>query len=420
VRSRRSVVAILASLALLLGISAIMAWNLQYAPDESSHVFMVRHHAHSLDPATRQEMSLGALRGHPYFLLSPVPYAVHIPFQWLQEAVGPVDGAARPVYVITRFGGLPIAVAQFALTIAVVRRLFRRATPLQVILIATATNLLPQLRYLHAYVNPDALTVVAGTACFAVALRVLQRTRVGLADAALVGGTLAFAALMRLNIMVAAGMLLLAFAFRVVRQGGSIHERLRFLGVAVAIPVALSGSMYLAFYAELDNGSLLTATTSMEMGDSTFYGVIEPSPPMSRIIEVRIKETPTFWMSTWLWFSRYASLRGPPLRLLLVLCLVGVVGLAVPGGRLRRSGRVIGAAAVAAFVVTWASIASEWLYGQQGRFLLPAGVTALAVVITSTATLVDRIPRLRYGIVLAAATWAVLLLSLNVWGMTKI
>ena len=175
VRSRRAIAAILASLALLLGISAYMAWNLSYGPDESSHVFMVDHHAGSLDPLTREEMSMGALRGHPYFLLSPVPYVVHIPFQWIQEAVGPVEGAAKPAFVITRFGGLLIAVAQFALTIAVVRRLFRGGTPLQVIMIATAANLLPQLRYLHAYVNPDALTIVAGTACFAVALRVLQR-----------------------------------------------------------------------------------------------------------------------------------------------------------------------------------------------------------------------------------------------------
>ena len=234
------------------------------------------------------------------------------------------------------------------------------------------------------------------------------------------GGTLAFAALMRLNIAVTAGTLLLAFAFRLVRQGGPIRERVRYLGVAVALPVLFSGGMYLAFYAELDNGSMLTATTSMEMGDSTFSGVIEPSPPMSRIVEVRLGETPTFWMSTWLWFSRFATLRGPPLRLLLVLSMVGVVGLAVPGGRLRRSGRVVGAAAVAAFVITWASIASEWLYGQQGRFLLPAGVTALAAVITSTALLVDRIPPLRYGIVITAGVWAALLFSLNVWGISKI
>ena len=419
-RSRRSVAAILAALVLLLGMSSYIAWNLRYAPDEVSHEFMVVHHAHSLSPATREEMSMGALRGHPYYLLSPVPYAVYIPFQWIQEAVGPVDGAARPMFVITRFGGLPIAAAQFALTIAVVRRLFRRATPLQVIMIATATNLLPQLRYLHSYINPDALTIVAGTACFAVALRVLQRTRLGLADATLVGGTLGFAALMRLNIALTAGVLVLAFGFRVLRQGGPIRERLRFVGVAVALPVLMAGSMYLAVYAELDNGSLLPATTSMELGDSTFFGVIPPSPPLSKVIDNRLHETPSFWMTTWQWFSRYASLRGPPLVLLLVLSLVGVIGLAVPGGRLRRSGRIVGAAAVVAFVVTWASIAIQWHYGQQGRFILPAGVTALAVVITSTATLVDRIRRLRYGVELTAGLWGLLLLSLDVWGISKL
>ena len=106
--------ATIAAYAVVLTISGFLAWHLGYAPDEGSHLRIVHHYAHSVIPPDWESWQYGASRGHAYYLFSPVAYATYIPFEWINEAVGPVGHAARGDRFITRLGGLPIAAAQLA------------------------------------------------------------------------------------------------------------------------------------------------------------------------------------------------------------------------------------------------------------------------------------------------------------------
>lgn len=416
----RALAAFLGAAVLLCGISTYFAFNLRTAPDEGSHHHVVVHHSTDLSPVSPGSMAYGALRGHPYYLHSPVPYASYVPLQWVQDTIGPVEAAQRPERVITRLGGLVVAVAQLAVTILLVRRLARRASAMTVIAVATAVNLVPQLRYLHAYINADAVTVLAGTAALLCALRILQREQLTLVDAAITGGVLALLALSRLNVAFVAVVLAAVYAVRVVRIPASARTKARYLGLAIAIPVVLAGPFHLHVYNELDTGDLLPSETAVDLGDSTFQGQLPERPSFDRLLEVRNEQIPSVWMKTWLWFADYAELWGPPLWILLIGTLAGVVGLVVPGGEvLNRQGRVVALAAVGAFLATWAYIAYQWFYGgQHGRFLLPAGITALAGVVVGLGALLQRIPAVKNGPLIAAGLFGTFLLGLNVWAMT--
>ncbi|HEX5096618.1 MAG TPA: hypothetical protein VFX21_11415, partial [Acidimicrobiia bacterium] len=286
--------------ALVIGLTAVLSWRLPYAGDEASHLVMVRHHAHHLDLVSWDEMQYGGERGHSYFLFSPLPYAVYVPFALLDEHVGDLPGAVRPDRELTRLGGgIVLAAAQLALTLALVRRMIRSSDQTTVTAIALAANLLPQLRYIHAYPNTDGVTILAGTACFWAALRVLQSERVGLRDAALVGVLIGVTMHVRFQAFLAAAVLLAAFAVRALQQSVSLRPRLRLLGVAVAIPVLLAGSFHLAIYDELDNGHLLPTVDNEQLNDSTYSGVLVAEPAAKSLVSRRVNQIPEVWMGVW-------------------------------------------------------------------------------------------------------------------------
>src|SRR5205085_1932458 len=149
-------------------------------------------------------------------LLSPFPYVVYVPFQVLAEHLR-FAAATAPSVFTARLGGVMFAVAQLGVTWALARRMCPRGHRVEVLLVAVAANLVPQLRFIHGYVNADAMTILAATACFAVALRVLDvslssrasgAARVTLVDASLLGLAIALAALSHYN---AFGAALVAF-----------------------------------------------------------------------------------------------------------------------------------------------------------------------------------------------------------------
>jgi hypothetical protein len=410
-----------AAFALVLLLTFFLSWQLTYAGDESSHLTMIRHHAHHLDLATWKEFQYGADRGHSYFLFSPAPYLVYVPFELLDEHMGALPGSGHPDRFVTRLGGLLIAAAQLAVSIAFVRRLCRSCDELTVVAIALAANLLPQLRYIHSYPNTDGVTILVATACFWCALRILQLERIGLRDAVLVGALLGAMAHVRFQAFIAGGILLAALAWRVVRQRDALRPKLRMLGVAVALPVLIAGSFHLAIYHELDNGHILPTVDNEQLNDSTYEGKILPRPPAKTLVKHRVKQIPGIWMGMWAWYVSLVSLRGGWLLLLALMTGLGVVGLLVsPSGLLDRRGRLLGVLAVVGTCVVWISMAAQWLVGQQGKFMLPLAFPALLAIVAGTGALLARSTRLQRPMLIGAAAWGALLLGIDIWAAAHV
>ena len=314
-----------------------------------------------------------------------------------------------------------LAAAQLAITLALVRRMCRSSNQTTVTAIALAANLLPQLRYIHAYPNTDGVTILAGTACFWAALRVLQSERVGLRDAALVGVIVGLAMHVRFQAFLAAGVLLAAFAVRALQQAVSLRPKLRMLGVAVAIPVLLAGSFHLAIYDELDNGHLLPTVDNEQLNDSTYTGVLVAKPGTKSLIVRRVHQIPAVWMGMWAWYVGLVELHGLWLVLLALLSVAGLAGLLLPKAlALDGYGRVIGLAAVAATAIVWIAMAAQWLVGQQGKFLLPVGFTALVALVIGTGEVLGRATRLGRPLLAGAAVWGASLLVIDVWALGRV
>jgi len=406
--------------AVLVAISLALAWLLDYAADVSSHLTVVRHYARTWRWMTPEQWELGPERGHGYHLFSPVPYAPYVPFEFLQQHVGWLHGGERGRFVV-RLGGVAILVAQLAATIAIVRRMCPACSRSEGVLVAVASNLVPQLRYLHAYPNADAVTILAGTLAFAVALRVLQRSALTLRDAILVGGTLGLAAHGRYTVFVVAGLLLTLFVGRVVLGRLGPRTTYRFVGTAVAIPLLVAAPMHLHVYNELDNGHLLATVDNEQLALSTFEGDVRDVSMTAEFVRSRVRLVPTVWQSTWLSFEDYAELRGAWLGVLLGGVLAGVVGCFVRRSTIfARHGRVIAICAVAAVGITWAVGMFQRVSLLPGRFLLAAGVTALTGVILGNAVLVERLTGVRRPVLVSATAWAVFLAGLNVWGIARV
>jgi hypothetical protein len=410
----RQLALLAASFLIVVGISAALAFRVNPAPDEDGHSFMVRHYAHSVGPVGWQEMQWSGYRSHSYYLYSPAPYAVYLPFQRVQEAVGLVDSAERPDRFVTRLGGAFVfASAQLALTLWMVRRMSRGAPNELVILTALAVNLVPQLRYTHAYINSDSFTILASTACFAVALRLWQRERIGLTDALLVGGALAVTAHGRYNGFVAGVALAGVFGVCVLRKAEGLRVRLRLAGLAVALPLLLAGPVHLSIAQELRNGHVLASTDHDELARSTRFGAVSDLPPLADQVSTWEADFGATWRSTWASYLVYFETLPAPWDLVLAgFCAIGLVGVVLRRPELLSSaGRGVGLLAVGCTLLTWVLMVS-WPY-RLGRFLLPAGVTALIAIVLGTGVVLQRLTKAS-GLWLSAYAWIVVLGMLNV------
>jgi hypothetical protein len=424
-RWRGAHLAVGAAVVLILGISIALAWSLRDAPDESSHLAVVEHYAHHLGWMTRQEWQLGSARGHGYNLLSPLPYMPYLPFALVADHVSVLGIGSHKLFV-TRLGGTLVAVAQLVATMALVRRICRKCNPGEVVAIALGANLVPQLRFIHAYVNADAVTILAATIAFAVLLRIVQRETVTVVDAVLVGLTLALAAHGRYNGFVVAGLLVAVFVVRALRAAVSMRMRLRLVGVAVAVPLLLAGPFHLHVYNELQNRHVLATVDNEQLSESTFQGQLRVTPGALTLVHRRINQVPDVWMSAWESFAKsnppnYVDLRGPWLLLLLSGCALGIAGLFLGAGRLlTSSGRLVGLAAVSAFLATWVLGVSQRLSSLPGRFLLTAGIPALAAAIAGCGDLLARSSRVKRPMLVAAGSWCIVLLGCNVWAIAHV
>ena len=409
----RQLLLLVGSFVLVVGISSVLAWRISPAPDEDSHKFMITHQANNLSPVGWQDMEWGIDRGHSYYLYSSIPYYIYAPFERLQEAIGPVDSAARPDRVITRIGGaLVFGATQLALTLLIVRRMRKDFSNEMVILVALAANLLPQLRYQHAYLNTDSFTILAATACFALALRLWQRSGVGLVDALLVGGAFAAVAHGRYNGFAGAAVLAGVFGVCVFRRSEGVRVRLRLIGLALAIPVLLAAPVHLAIYNELRNDHVIASTDHDQMARSTFSARIPATPTLDDQISAWFDDAGFTWQSTFSSIQGYSELAEPWIWVFALLCVAGTAGLVLRRPELLTgSGRAIGLLAVGCTLGTWLLMVA-WPY-HLGRFLLPAAATALAAIILGSGVLLQRFVRAR-GFVIAVWVWVALFGLLDV------
>jgi hypothetical protein len=126
------------------------------------------------------------------------------------------------------------------------------------------------------------------------------------------------------------------------------------------------------------------------------------------------------WAGAFARYPQYFELTGALLQLLAVSSVAGLAGL-VAFGRpaLTSSGRVVAISAAALVLITWTLMVLFWPFGAQGRFLLPAGVTAFAGVVLGTGALLARLRAGPHSFVLGAGAWSVLLLVINVMAMAS-
>jgi hypothetical protein len=295
-----------------------------------------------------------------------------------------------------------------------------------VIAVALAANLVPQLQYIHGYVNADAVTILTATIAFALLLRIVQRERLSLRDAVLVGLTVGVAAHGRYNGFLVAGLLLVIYIVRASRSSSSLRTKFRLVGVAIALPILLAGAFHLHVYNELQNRHILATADNEQLAESTFQGRLRPPTPTLTLLKRAVHQAPSVWMSSWASVANppgpnYADLRGLWLWLLFLGSAAGVVELAVNTGTMvSTSGRFVGLAAAGTVLATWVLGASQRLSGLPGRFLLTAGIPALAAAILGGASLLRRLPRLKRPVLVAAGAWTVLLLGINIWAVVHV
>jgi hypothetical protein len=283
------------------------------------------------------------------------------------------------------------------------------------------------------------MTVLAGTVAFALMLHLLARPRIGVREAALTGAVLALVALVRTNVFPVGGLLLVVFVVQVTRRGAGLAHRARAIGVALAIPVLLAGPLFLYVYDELQNGQLLlTGPDQFQLATSTYSGSVPPRP--DDLLRQRVDALPRTWDEFWQAIVLYLRFPDEATPALLALCLVGLVGLALPTrgppspvidltgadrtvldlaepgppGALSTQGRVVAWLAVGAVVVTYLVMAAQWPFYPTGRYLLPAGIPALTALIAGTGTLAGRL-RIPRPVLLAAAGWGLGFLALDLW-----
>ncbi len=414
---RASALALAAIASICLGISLAYTLRVGYAPDEGNHALMVDHHSRAFSLATWEEWQYGTYRGHSYHLFSPAPYFAYVPFHWVQRTT------EVPRRRVTRLGGWVYALLQLWATWLIARHVFGRTWP--ALFVVAAVNLIPQLRYLHAYINADAYTILLGTLGFYVLLRLRALERLDLRWAAWVGLLLAGFAHGKPNGYPVAGIVAAFFAWRLLRSDTSVHERLRLAGLVLATTVVLAGPFHLHVYRELGTGELLATKAHENLFSSTFRGVetVAPPPP-SKMLDYRVDERHRVWRSLWGWLVGFGELPAWMLLALAWLAGLGVVGgglaLLARSQLLLGSGLAILAFGLVSTVVTYGILAAQWPLGIQGRLLMPSSVAALYFSIGGLAWIASKLPRISSSaaVVFAASVWIALLAASNVLLLT--
>ncbi len=368
----RWAVASIAGLCALLSLG--YALGLRFAPDESSHIQMVSHYSTSLRLATWEDWRWGDSRGHNYHLYSPLPYVGHIPFYWIERHTNGGEELKSGRRVGLRSAAVVYTVLQTWVTWLIAARLFGRT--LEAALATLAMNLVPELRYVHGYVNADSFTILCCSTAFYYILRLFDMRPVGLSAAAWIGLTLAALALSKYNGFPVGGFLFAALVVRIAVDRPGWRAAYRKLGIAVSLPLLLAGWFHLHVFQELATGEVMAAASIKELKESTYEGVLPPPrPAWGEVLRHRAAGLQGVWVTFWGWMFLHGSLPTWHIRLLEALALVSCVGFFAilrrpPPMGIERRHLVFLGLGPASMVLTYLLIAMQWPATLQGRYLL--------------------------------------------------
>lgn len=359
-------------------VTVLFAYRLGYAPDEGNHLAMVKHHAETLELATWETWPYGSQRGHAYQLFSPLPYVFHVPFYILGKALYGPRMRGR-IKIVTRLGGLVIAFLQLLVTLRLAELFFERWESL---LAAAAINLIPQLRYIHAYVNADAASILcASVAALLVAYLIVDQRPATLPMAVVTGLTLAGLAHSKYNAGLIAVVLFATFAVRAFQCSQSWRVRYRLLGIATVLPTLLAGWFQLHVYTELGNGHILAGKDHLALMASTFYGV---SATESTSWAMRAARVSDLWASIWGDFAHVGILPGAYLTVLTGIVFAACGSLVYVALRAKEPAQTRRTAflglGIGTCTATWLALALQPALVIQGRLLLPYVVFLLAPI----------------------------------------
>ncbi len=366
---------ILVACFLVVSISAFLAFRIKDAPDEGNHLHMVEHYAVQLRLASWKDTQYGTHRGHAYHLFSPVPYLIYLPFAWISKHV---DTASKRTVI--RLGGCVYALIQFFLCLALTQQIFYSKTVS--LLSALSINLIPQLRYIHGYINADSFSICAATFGIVVLFRVVQTTKFHLREGVLVGLALSLIAHAKYNTFPVGVLLLGVFLYRMVKGSEKFSFKWRSIGLALALPLVFSGWFHFWVYKELGNGHILAGKDHLALMRSTFKGEGTLEIPGAyfneELTKRRIKELPYVWRTTWGGWRQLGSLPEwylVSLMMAYILALFGAVfGMELSGKTICPGvSRLILFATPVLLVSTYLPLALTTELAIQGRLLLQLG-----------------------------------------------
>jgi len=318
---------IFGSIILLLSLSFYFLIKVGYAPDEGNHYTIVQHHAQSLTLSDINKWQFGTERGHAYYLFSPVPYVLHAITHRIGGSLPKpkfLNLSRRSVnykHAYARTAGLIWSCIQYLLTLCICLYFFKSLN--LALLITFGINLLPQLRYLHGYINADTYTILTSTLAFYVSLKVLdEQERSPLKYSVLVGVTSALVLHGKLTGFISFGMLAIIYLLNLYNQDIALSTKVRTLAIAILIPVYLAGWFHLWVFRELANGHILGVYDMFLLMNSTFKGTVSPVVDFSlfNILKLDIQFT---WKSYWGWLVRHAELPNWYLISVFYYCLSG-------------------------------------------------------------------------------------------------
>lgn len=373
IRSTR--IAIVLALAVLTLVNVLYASSSDGGPDEGNHIEMVAHHARNLRLLTWEETQYEQMRGHPYYLYSPVSYLPYIPAYWAQQVVPEKAWGREPTRNVVRLGGILFSAAIFFVLLALARRVVPDLHPVHHVGLAFVVSMVPQVRYITSYVTSDAYAILVGTLSFAMAARLLAKRSLSYRDTIYTGLVVTAVAHSRYNTfptLATLGAAFLVTLFRTPRW----RERLRRVVVVAGIPAAFAGWFYITTYAVLGNGHLLATSDAEQLVQSTFDGALVPAIPVRDLIDLNWEKLDLVWTGA------FYNILGIPdaepwiSTTMRWFAIVGMVVVVVAGWKLlSRAGLFVTTGAVLTVFATW-GLMLTWPY-QLGRFLLPAMLAAL-------------------------------------------